>query len=276
MNSKYFYAVALSIILVAGIGAGGSFAQLVKPITITTDKDTYAAGERITLTGEIRKLSQGAVSIKITAPNGNRVGFGQPNIDSNGGFTDTFVAGGPQWQTAGTYTIDANYGVIKSNAINAMTTIEYTGGIIDPVPTPPSEDPLAGITSSITGGTITTIILNEQPPGITVIIVSTDDGELVLTIPRTTFESKDNGNTGADIPFVVIVDDVVSNDVVETIGGDTRTLTIPFTLGTETIDIIGTWIIPEFGVIAIAILAVAIISIITLSSRSKSSILPRY
>ena len=38
-----------------------------------------------------------------------------------------------------------------------------------------------------------------------------------------------------------------------------NTLTIPCTVGTEKIEIHGSWAIPEFGVMAVMILAVAIV-----------------
>ena len=41
------------------------------------------------------------------------------------------------------------------------------------------------------------------------------------------------------------------------------------------IEIIGTFVIPEFGTIAAIILAVAITSIIVLSTRSKLNIVPK-
>jgi predicted secreted protein with PEFG-CTERM motif len=46
--------------------------------------------------------------------------------------------------------------------------------------------------------------------------------------------------------------------------------------GTEEIEIIGTFVIPEFGTIAAMILAVAIISIIAISSKSRLGMLSRY
>jgi predicted secreted protein with PEFG-CTERM motif len=55
-----------------------------------------------------------------------------------------------------------------------------------------------------------------------------------------------------------------------------RTLTIPFEDGTSQIEIIGTWVIPEFGAMAAIILAVAIVSIIAVSARTRLSIMPRY
>ena len=55
-----------------------------------------------------------------------------------------------------------------------------------------------------------------------------------------------------------------------------NTLTIPCIAGTEKIEIHGSWAIPEFGVIAAMILAVAIISIIVVTAKTRLSIVPRY
>ena len=55
-----------------------------------------------------------------------------------------------------------------------------------------------------------------------------------------------------------------------------RRLTIGFSAGTEQIEIIGTFVIPEFGTIAAMILAVAIISIVAISAKSKLNMFSRY
>ena len=51
---------------------------------------------------------------------------------------------------------------------------------------------------------------------------------------------------------------------------------IPFYNGSEEIEIIGTFVIPEFGTIAAIILAVAITSIIVLSAKTRLSIIPKF
>jgi predicted secreted protein with PEFG-CTERM motif len=53
-------------------------------------------------------------------------------------------------------------------------------------------------------------------------------------------------------------------------------VTVMFPAGTEKIEVLGTFVIPEFGTIAVMILAVAIISIIAVSAKSRLSIIPRY
>ena len=75
-----------------------------------------------------------------------------------------------------------------------------------------------------------------------------DDG--VLTISPSTSTQKGI--------FMVLVDGEESDDA--EINGNT--VIVPFNAGTEQIEIIGTFVIPEFGTIAAMILAVAIISIL--------------
>ena len=64
--------------------------------------------------------------------------------------------------------------------------------------------------------------------------------------------------------------------ITEVAGEATRTLTIPVSAGAQEIEIFGTFIVPEFGTIAILILAAAIVSIIVVSGRTRLSIMPRY
>ena len=66
------------------------------------------------------------------------------------------------------------------------------------------------------------------------------------------------------------------NGMIQKLLTNTNEVTVMFPAGTEQIEIIGTFVIPEFGAIAAMILAVAIISIIVVSARSRLSIMPRY
>jgi len=98
-----------------------------------------------------------------------------------------------------------------------------------------------------------------------------------LIIPRSILDARlgADGMSGEDDSFFVLVDGE-EVDFEETTTSEDRTLTIPFEDGTTQIEIIGTFVIPEFGTIAVIILAVAIVSIIAVSSRSRLSILPKY
>lgn len=179
------------------------------------------------------------------------------------------------WLNTGMYMIKAVHGASASNIISDTVTIEYGGGEAPTSPSPePTDDPLAGIDAAITGGTITSISPGSDP-SIIIIINAVDDGMLTLTIPRDILESKVDGQDGDDVPFNVLVDNN-EIDAVETAGATSRTLEIEFAAGSEVIEVLGSWIIPEFGVVAIAVLAVAIVSIMVVSARSKIGIVPRF
>ncbi len=70
---------------------------------------------------------------------------------------------------------------------------------------------------------------------------------------------------------MVLVDGEEWDDV-EIAGND---VTVMFPAGTEKIEIIGTFVIPEFGTIALMILAVAIISIIAVSAKTRLRVIPK-
>ena len=114
----------------------------------------------------------------------------------------------------------------------------------------------------ISGGHVISATVNTNDNSFIINIDSDDDGTLTIS-PST--------STQKGI-FMVLVDGEESDDA--EINGNT--VIVPFNAGTEEIEIIGTFVIPEFGTIAAMILAVAIISIIAISSKSRLSIVPRY
>ena len=125
----------------------------------------------------------------------------------------------------------------------------------------------------ITGGKIISITPDVDSNSLIISIDATDDGSLTSTIPRTVLDAVfENGD---DDTFFVLVDGE-EVDFEETVSSTHRILTIEFSAGAEEIEIIGTFVIPEFGTIAAMILAVAIISIIVISAKSRLSIIPRY
>ena len=105
-----------------------------------------------------------------------------------------------------------------------------------------------------------------------VYIETTDDGSITLTIPRSVLDA--TINDGDDEFFVLVDGEEVDFEEIKT--STDRILTIKFYAGTEQIEIIGTFVIPEFGTIAAMILAVAIISIIAISAKSRLGMQSRY
>ncbi len=272
---------ALSAILIASIGMTPAFGQIQDPIVVTTDKASYSEGDTIMVTGEVSQLLGGyAISLTVIAPNGNIVALDQLTVGADKRFSTSLGAGGQLMKFEGTYTITVQYGDSKSRL--AQTTFEF-GGVVDdegPKDTSTVTDDTVSITGStdligyeITGGKLLSIIPDVDANSLIISIEATDDGSLTLTIPRSVLDAV--FENGEDDEFFVFVDGE-EVDFDETVTSTHRTLTIAFPAGAEEIEIIGTFVVPEFGTIAAMILAVAIISIIAISAKSRLSIIPRY
>ena len=274
MMKDHLSVFALSAILIVSIGMAPAFGQVQNSIVVTTDKTSYSEGETIIVTGEVRDLYSGTpVSVIVQAPNDNRVSIAQVTIGADKRFSTEITAGGALMKASGTYTITVQYGTENRSA---AATFEFGGA--SAVST--SDDNTVAIEGSsdligyeITGGKLLSIMPDVDANSLIVSIDATSDGSLTLTIPRSVADALfENGD---DDEFFVLIDGE-EVDFDETKTSTDRTLTISFPEGAEEIEIIGTWVVPEFGTIAAMILAVAIISIIAVSAKSKLSIMPRY
>jgi len=279
MNTLYA-TLALFTILATGSIAVPAFAQeFVDAVTVSTDKEAYEDGETITVSGSVReRLSGYDVTLQVFAANGNLVTAQQLPVSDENTFGIDLAAGGPLWRSAGTYTIKVLYGTATRTA---ETSFEF-GGSGDVISGPKGKTfPLANpddgsVGYSIKGGKILSITPDVEAKSLIVEIETTSDGEVKLIIPRSILDARlgPDGKSGEDDSFFVLVDGA-EVDFEETTTSEDRTLTIPFEDGNTQIEIIGTFVIPEFGTIAVIILAVAIVSIVAVS-RSRLSILPKY
>ncbi len=272
---------ALSAILIVSIGMTPAFGQIQNSIVVTTDKVSYSEGETILVTGEVRDLYSGTpVSIIVKAPNGNLVSIAQVTVGVDKKFSTEVTAGGALMKVEGSYIITAQYGNASRSAevsfefggvAEEQTVEEVMSEVTDSTVSVQGSVDLIGY--EITGGKILSIISDVDANSLIIRIDATDDGSLTLTIPRSVLDALlENGD---DDDFFVLVDDE-EVDFDEIISSTDRILTVEFLAGAEQIAIIGTFVIPEFGTIAAMILAVAIISIIAISAKSKLSIIPRY
>ena len=117
------------------------------------------------------------------------------------------------------------------------------------------------IYAEVTNGEVTSIIAKTTENSIIINIEPTEDGVLSFTTSDFLIRPFDDGN------FFVIVD----GEEIESVNYENKILTIPYTANTEKIEVYGSYVIPEFGPIAIIILAVAVVSIIALSRRNSIS-----
>jgi hypothetical protein len=94
------------------------------PITVQTDKASYADGDNMVISGTVS--SQLNIPISIVIKNSQTpVYIAQANVDPT---TNTYsvqaVAGGNLWKNTGTYEIDVTYGGPDKTA---KTTFQFTG-----------------------------------------------------------------------------------------------------------------------------------------------------
>ena len=266
-------ALSLFAILVASIGTIPAFAQSTD-ITVSTDKGSYSDGEVVMVSGQVGEVLSIPVSLRVIAPNGNIVRIDQIDIDSDNTFSVEIAAGGNLWKAAGTYTIEASYGLTAGNTSTATTTFEFGGSSGGKPSTTIGVDGTDFLLSyTITGGKVLSITPDVAANSLIIAIEATNDGQLIITLPRALIDAL--LPDGGDDSFFVLVDGE-ERDFDETKTDTDRTLAIVFEEGAEEIEIIGTFVVPEFGTIAVMILAVAIISIIAVSARSKLNVLPKY
>ncbi|HET6517228.1 MAG TPA: PEFG-CTERM sorting domain-containing protein [Nitrosopumilaceae archaeon] len=241
------------------------------PVTVWTDKTTYDHKSSIKIEGAVANIRAGdtPVTLTVISPTLNIVTIDQLPVDSNGRFSTTLSTQGNLWKYDGTYTIRVQYG---NQGVSNKALVELTGGagstFVTPTPTvkcQPNQLSVDGrhcVPYNLSTGTVTSTTTNTKDNSIVVSISSTKPGTLSI-------------NPSNDIlrgVFMVLVDGEESNDVTF----DGNKVTVEFPAGTEKIEFIGTFVIPEFGAIAALILAVAIISIIVVSAKTRLSITPKF
>ena len=283
-------------------------------ITVITDKSSYSEDESILISGEIKYLALGdQLTILITSPNGNIAEIDQVTAGPDKKFNTEITPNGAYWKIPGTYVIlvtqdennQATTSFEFSGAVNSSTNeldemvvedaviedaVIEDAVIEDAVIEDSLVDEIAVVDSVVTATTVTVQdstdlisyeitnakLLNVIPDldavSLLIYIETTDEGSITLTIPRSVLDASING--GDDEFFVLVDGEEVDFEEITT--SVDRTLTIDFLAGTEQIEIIGTFVIPEFGTIAAMILAVAIISIVAISAKSRLNMLSSY
>ena len=274
--STHLKAFTLCAIIIVCIGGGSAFAQTddldLSGIVVTTDKESYNDGDTVMISGQVRDLLSGTpVSLQVFAANGNLVTIEQIDISPDKTFSKEISAGGVLWKSKGTYTIKVLYG---TQSRTAETTFEFGGsdGTTKPTGTIGVDRTNFVLSYKITGGSVLSVTPDDEANSLVVAIKTTSDGVLIITLPRALIDAKINGQ---DDNFFVLIDGE-EVEFEETATGTDRTLTIAFPDGAEEIEIIGSFVVPEFGTIAALILAIAIISIIAVSAKTRLSILPKY
>ena len=117
------------------------------------------------------------------------------------------------------------------------------------------------VATEITTGQVTSIIAKTAKNSLVISLETTEDGVLSVTTSDFLLRPFNDGN------FLVVVD----GEKLHSVKYENKILTIPYTAQTEKIEVYGSYVIPEFGTIAIIVLAVAVVSIIALSRKNSIS-----
>jgi predicted secreted protein with PEFG-CTERM motif len=266
------------------------------PLALNTDLPTYNQGDTVIMTGHVRdSINATAVTIKVISPLKNLVFIGQLLPKADGSFTKTFPTTGPYWKDAGNYTITAQYGLYT----NATVHFHYNGGdgstlitkAINATYSLQAGGQTYNIPYIIKGGTVSSMNVLAQQYTLEITLNTNADGSITVTLPRNMVDAKippppnpDANLTGVkvniagleDDNFIVTVNGKHITQFSETKNQNVRILSIPFHSGDTKIDIMGTFIVPEFGPIAALVLAIAIVSIIAVSAKTGLRFMPKY
>ena len=245
------------------------------PVLVWSDKTTYDHQSIIMVTGHVKDPNTTQhITLRVTDPDGNVVQVNQLEVDMNGDFKTELKTTGALWKQNGFYTIRVQYGTdIKSNQIR----VELTGEVVGICGQSQLEAKLGNksycIPYIIDGKTVVLGgILDTAAKSLIINIKVESDGSVSLDIPRSVLDAKARGND--DVLIVLVDGEEVKTQ--ETKTSTTRTIVIPLAAGNEKIEIIGTQIVPEFGAIAALVLAIAIISIIAVSAKTRLRLMPKY
>ena len=279
--NKHVLFVAVTILILAGTGIV-SQAYAAFTITMETDKDVYDHSSVITVTGTVDPVDENEVPVTIMLVNQytSIIVIAQLDVNNDGSWSGQIHLNPANslMSEDGVYEIRAQYGSTKittsielTNAVETSEEVETRTAVTGTTVTGSSGESfyklgVGQIEYDMTCNATPGFFANADDDSIVIYLDPTDDGIITVTLHEELIKPFEDGT------FVVIVDNQEMQDFTQ-VG---NTLTIPCVAGTEKIEIHGSWAIPEFGVIAAMILAVAIVSIIVVTAKTKLSIVPRY
>ena len=243
-------------------------------ITINSDNTAYQEGDVITITGEVEKVIPGMpISLQLFLEK-TVLEIAQVPVSQDGKFYETFLATGPMWQNEGTIIIKASYGESLSTE-HYVEFFKYTPGEyqIRTEVSIPNESGTFDVWYTMKGGIVNSIELNQNELALELGITMNTDGTLDIQIPRNSIDAIHQN--GQDESFIVVIHAVGNNDPIHTEytekenNSEFRTISIPVKDGDEKIQIIGTKVIPEFGVMVQLVLIIAVITTMIFGSRTK-------
>ncbi|MEX0862141.1 PEFG-CTERM sorting domain-containing protein [Nitrosopumilus sp.] len=268
MDFRIFYGII--VLLAISTGTVNAVAQTLE-VSVQTDDNNYDEGDTIVISGNVSiVVGNTPITLQLFSE-GNLIDIAQVIVAQDGSYSHTVIAEGPLWKKSGNYTVRASYG--DGNIAEAEFSYSPKSAVIL---TTENFDVDAGssgtfdVKYTIKGGTVKDMLIDEEIFALIVQIESTDEGVITLELPREFIGAEKQD--GKDDKFIILID-AIEVDYDESGSGytESRTITINFERGDSDIEIIGTYVIPEFGAITMMILIVGIM-VTVLVARNKFQI----
>ena len=269
-----YYKAFFLILIIVTIGLTPSFAFAEESDSISTNLEAYTSGEVVIVFGKIVNITQDLPLTIQIFHNDNLIDVAQISVAQDGTFAQTFNALGPLWSGDGTYTVRGFYTVdriMESYFQFKNTLVSKTSVFSVNIPNSGVFD----LSYSITGGEVKEITLDKDSYSILIDTAMEAYGSLKLQLPRESFDSKKDN--GVDDVFIILIKDKDGSvfeaqyQEMETTS-DFRMIEIILEPGDQTIEIVGTYVIPEFGSIVSMILLASLASVIIISKNRFASI----
>jgi predicted secreted protein with PEFG-CTERM motif len=261
---RIFY-VLLPLLIIT---ASTAFAQE-SILSIETDDNNYDEGDTIVIFGNVNTVI-GDTPVLIQIVNeGAIVEIAQITVGQDGTFTKIIIAEGGVWKKGGDYTIRAFYQehiaeseftfTPKSQMTETTTNFEVDAG----------SKGTFDVEYTIKGGTVKNMVVDSEIFALIVQIDAIDEGTITLDLPREFIGAEKQD--GKDDTFIILIDGIEVAYQESVVGSDSRVITINFEQGDSDIEIIGTYVVPEFSTIAVMILIIGIMTTIVMT-RNKIQI----
>ena len=240
-------------------------------ISVQTDDDNYDEGDTIVISGNISTIiGETPITLQLFS-DGNMVEIAQIAVSLDGNYSYAIIAQGSMWVNQGEYVVKVTYG--EGNIAETIFSFTPESAVLDTTDifeVNAKDSGTFDILYNIRGGILSDISIDETIFGLVIKIDASDEGKLVLDLPRQYIDAEKQN--GKDEVFIILVEkqngDLVETTYQETISNsDIRTITINFEEGDSQIQIIGTYVIPEFGTIVMIILTVGIMTSILLTKN---------
>ena len=249
------------------------YAQTESTFTVKTSQAAYDEGETIVVSGNVKAIILDSPVLLQIVHNESYIEIAQLIVAQDGKFTHTILAKGPLWKSSGTYTIRVSYGTSDTIETNfefyTKQSVEETANIFE---VDAGTSGTFDVSYTIRGGTVKDMLVDPDNFALIVIVDSEIDGSITLDLPRASIDAKKSD--GTDDTFLVFIDGA-EVPLEETANPNSRKIKIEFEEGDSDIEIIGTFVVPEFGGIVVMIFVIAIISSILISSKKGIFTFPK-